>query len=252
MVVRVLLSLVPLAAIACGPGTSRESEAEPAIDADIAIVAFSEPLNAQPRAPLFSSIECPDPMALESPAADPIAPPWVFAGSGPRHASAAGVRVAIVDVGFDGYEGQLGLRLPERVEIRSFRADGLLETGTDHGTEASAIVHAVAPEAELTLVVVRGVQDLRLVAEFLVERQITVVSSSIGFVHAGAGDGTGPVSDALSPALEAGTAWINGVGNWGLQPWGANNPSASRMHRWRAPTVVGGPECESTFTRASI
>ena len=35
-------------------------------------------------------------------------------------------------------------------------------------------------------------------------------------------------------------------------PWGANIPSASRMRPCRAPTIAGGPECDSAFRHASI
>ena len=44
---------------------------------------------------------------------------------------------------------------------------------------------------------------------------------------------------------------------WGGFPpwsdsWGANIPSASRMRPCRAPTIAGGPECDSAFRHASI
>ena len=37
-----------------------------------------------------------------------------------------------------------------------------------------------------------------------------------------------------------------------VRPWGANIPSASRMRPCRAPTIAGGPECDSAFRHASI
>src|SRR5436190_15093257 len=61
-----------------------------------------------------------------------------------------GVKVAILDSGFRGYQQQLGKALPERIKARSFRGDGNLEArNSQHGILCGEVIHALAPEAEL-------------------------------------------------------------------------------------------------------
>ena len=64
----------------------------------------------------------------------------------------AGVKVAIVDLGFDGWDTLPDGELPSEVETVAFDDDGKLDTGTDHGTQMAEIVHDVAPEADLVLI----------------------------------------------------------------------------------------------------
>jgi Subtilase family len=63
-----------------------------------------------------------------------------------------GVKVAILDNGFCGYQAHLGQALPARVLVRSFRKDGNLEAkDSQHGILCGEVIHALAPEAELLL-----------------------------------------------------------------------------------------------------
>jgi len=130
-----------------------------------------------------------------------------------------GVRVAIVDTGFAGYTARLGVSLPERVVARSFRADGRIDGGSEHGTFAARIVSAVAPRAELHLLSFGTVAELAQVVEYLVTQRIDVVSFSLGFVHNGPGNGTGPLNAVVSRSLEGGALWAVAAGNWAQQHW---------------------------------
>ena len=64
--------------------------------------------------------------------------------------------------------------------------------------------------------------------------------------------GLGHVSRILAAlgSTEAGDGGLAGACT--RRPWGANIPSASRMRPCRAPTIAGGPECDSAFRHASI
>jgi hypothetical protein len=63
-----------------------------------------------------------------------------------------GIRVAVLDSGFRGYQAHLGHALPATVNARSFRADGKLEfRDSQHGILCAEVVHALAPDAELLL-----------------------------------------------------------------------------------------------------
>ena len=130
-----------------------------------------------------------------------------------------GVRVAVLDSGFEGYVGQLGTSLPAEVRMRSFRSDGQIEAGTDHGTRAAQVVHAIAPEAELYLLNFSTVTELSAAVDFIVEEQIDVVSFSLGFIHSGPGDGTGSVDDIFSRGAGEDVVWVVSSGNWAQQHW---------------------------------
>ena len=133
--------------------------------------------------------------------------------------SGHGVRVAVLDAGFAGYEAALGETLPPQVSARSFRADGNLAGGTDHGLRAAEVVHAIAPRAELYLVNFASLVELREAIDYLVGEGVRIVSFSLGYVHSGPGDGTGAVNDAVTRGTDAGQLWTVAAGNWGQQQW---------------------------------
>jgi subtilisin family serine protease len=63
-----------------------------------------------------------------------------------------GLKVAVLDSGFSGYQAHLGAALPPTVKTRSFRFDGNLEAkDSQHGILCAEVIHALAPEAELLL-----------------------------------------------------------------------------------------------------
>lgn len=130
-----------------------------------------------------------------------------------------GVKVAVVDFGFAGYEGFLANGLPRNVRTRSFRADGDLQARDDHGTSAARIVSSIAPEADLYLVNFSSVSELSAAVDYLIAERVQVVSFSIGFAHNGPGNGTGTVDDIVSRATSAGMFWSVAAGNWAQQHW---------------------------------
>lgn len=161
------------------------------------------------RAPLFL------PLAVEA-ALEPIrADVWQAAGFTGYKQS-----VAIIDQGFAGYQGALGSSLPDTVTARSFRADGDLESGTDHGLQAAELVHAVAPNASLYLVNFETEAQLSLAVDYLIGESVDVISFSLGFIHAGPGDGTGAINSIVQRGVDAGIAWSVASGNWAEQHWG--------------------------------
>jgi subtilisin family serine protease len=63
-----------------------------------------------------------------------------------------GIKVAVLDSGFNGYQAHLGAALPSTVKTRSFRFDGNLEAkDSQHGILCAEVIHTLAPEAELLL-----------------------------------------------------------------------------------------------------
>lgn len=130
-----------------------------------------------------------------------------------------GAKVAIVDAGFRGYSTVLGTELPPQVRVRSFRADGQINAGTDHGRRAAEVIHDIAPGASLFLVNFSTVTELSAAVDYLIEEGVDVVSFSLGYIHNGPGDGTGPVNEIVSRSVAAGQTWAVASGNWAQQHW---------------------------------
>jgi subtilisin family serine protease len=64
-----------------------------------------------------------------------------------------GVKVAILDTGFQGYRKALGTALPDHIRVKSFRRDGNLEArDSQHGILCGEVIHRLAPDAELLFV----------------------------------------------------------------------------------------------------
>ena len=171
---------------------------------------LSDPGTPEPeRAALFL------PLQIEADVKSIGADRWQSAGF-----TGYGRSVAVIDSGFAGYEDALGAGLPESVTVRSFRGDGDIEAGTDHGLRAAELVHGVAPNAAIYLVNFGTVAELRAAVNYLIAEDVDVVSFSLGFIHNGPGNGTGEVDAIVGRAVSSGIAWSVASGNWAEQHWG--------------------------------
>ncbi len=144
-----------------------------------------------------------------------------------------GVRVAIVDQGFAGYEALLGNGLPAGTRARSFRADRNIEAGSSHGTFAARVVAGMAPQAQLYLLNFSTQAELAALTTFLAQEQIQVVSYSLSSVFTGPGNGTGVVNDLVGRSA-AGLFWAVSAGNWAAQHWGGTftDRSGNTVHEF--------------------
>jgi hypothetical protein len=136
---------------------------------------------------------------------------WIGAGK-----DGSGVKVAIVDVGFDGYQAALGSELPASVETDLSRCSGT--GGTSHGTGVAEIVHDEAPGAALYLVC--AVDDVTFASAVatLGSHGVKVVNGSVGFTIAGRGDGSGGAGSpaaAVAALRRQGILYVASAGNYG-------------------------------------
>jgi hypothetical protein len=129
----------------------------------------------------------------------------------------SGSRVAILDLGFDGYERFLGNELGDDVVVRSFyrspagRGD-IGGGGIDHGIACAEIVHDIAPGARLYLVNIESLVDLRSAVKWLTDEHVSVISHSVGWYFGGL-NGHGPINDIADQAARDDILWINAAGN---------------------------------------
>jgi len=145
---------------------------------------------------------------------------WHAAGT-----TGSGVKVAVLDVGFQDYTSLLGTELPASVTAQSFRADGdITGEGEVHGTAVAEIVHDVAPDAQMYLVNSETDVEFLNAVNWLIAQDVDVVNFSAGWTVIGPGDGTGYINDKVSQAVSSGIVWANAAGNEADAHW---------MNNWR-------------------
>ena len=139
----------------------------------------------------------------------------------PSFHTEAKVKVAVLDAGFQGYEDLLGTELPDSVTVKSFRQDKNIFT-TKHGTACAEIIHDMAPHAELWLVNYETDVEFSNAVDYLLGQGINIISYSMGWVNAGAGDGTGPISSQVKKANDNDIVWVSAVGDEAQNHWQGN------------------------------
>ena len=123
--------------------------------------------------------------------------------------SGQGVEVAVLDVGFAGYEDLLGNELPERVKWEA-AGDGV---STDHGTAVAEIVHDIAPDAKLVLYQFLTDQEFLSAVLELESMHVDVVNASIGFDNVWHADDTSEFSQSVDRIVTNGAVWVGAAGN---------------------------------------
>jgi hypothetical protein len=156
--------------------------------------------------------------------------------------SGRGVKVAILDSGFRGYQAHLGRALPPRVQVQSFRADGDLEArDSQHGILCAEVVHALAPDAELLLAnwdPDRPEHFLRAV-RWARDQGARVVSCSVIMPTWSDGEGGGAIHQTLAHILGGGDSpgdvlCFASAGNTAQRHWsGPFRPGPAGFHEWR-------------------
>ena len=134
------------------------------------------------------------------------APFWHAAGF-----TGAGVKVAILDVGFNGLDDVPVDDLPADVLEMAFDSDGIIDRLTDHGTQMAEIVHDVAPDAELVAVTFGDEKFAEAVA-WLEFTGVDVVSFSMEWTD-GPLDGTHWTAPIIQASIDAGITWVVAAGN---------------------------------------
>lgn len=131
-----------------------------------------------------------------------------------------GVKIGIVDLGFDGYDRLIGTEL-NNVTARSFRTSGdITGGGESHGAAVAEIVQDAAPDAQLFLANFETDLEFGNAVNWLINNKVDIISCSIGWTNAGPYNGTGPVDDAVNNARDTyGILWFNSAGNEGERHW---------------------------------
>jgi subtilisin family serine protease len=142
---------------------------------------------------------------------------WHKAGAG-----GAGVKVAIVDLGFGGLRrSQDAGDLPRSAVRVNFCGSGGFEA-TDHGTAVAEIVAEVAPDAKLYLICIHDLTALARAVAYAQAHGIQIVNHSVSWFNTSRGDGSGgpeTPEGIVAAARAAGILWVNAAGNRAQQHW---------------------------------
>jgi MYXO-CTERM domain-containing protein len=123
----------------------------------------------------------------------------------------AGVRVAVVDIGFEGYQTLVGTELPV---VDTSGLVGEWDTD-DHGTAVAEIIHDIAPDAAISLFNFETELEFRaLLMEFAQgQHDVDIINASIGFDNVWHADGTSPYSVGVDAVVESGLVYVAAAGN---------------------------------------
>ena len=157
-----------------------------------------------------------------------------------------GVKVGIIDSGFEGFRELMGTELPTTVLVRCYTDLGVSSrnladcrqyrgnpTGV-HGTASAETVVDFIPEASLYIANPRSHADMRDAVDWMISEGVSVINASISWGFDGPGNGTSPYTiglvNTVDRAVEAGIVWVSSAGNSAQHTWfgSYSNPDSDR------------------------
>jgi hypothetical protein len=151
-----------------------------------------------------------------------------------------GVKVAVIDGGFDGYDALLGTDLPAATQVitRDYTSDWP-GTSIIHGTACAEIVYDMAYGVDtMYLVKIATDADFASAISYLIGQGVHVISMSLGWTAAGPGDGTdgggssSPLYTALTSARSNGIFVATAAGNNRENMWSGTYNDGGGWHDW--------------------
>lgn len=154
------------------------------------------------------------------------ATPWQQSGF-----TGKGVKVGILDGGFDGFAARQGSELPAAVQALCFPDLGVSSpnladcAGSTHGTAVAESIVDMAPSAQLFISNALSPADLAAAIAWMTGNGVRVINYSkiSSFLMDGMGDGTSAYSDSdyalLDAAVAGGALFVASAGNSGQTTW---------------------------------
>ena len=144
-----------------------------------------------------------------------------------------GVKIAILDGGFAGYQSRLGTELPNTVMIKSFCEGGIDSGGISHGTAVAEVVHDTAPDASLYLINFDTEINFSQAVNYAISQDVDIISMSVGW-PIGPFNGTGLINEIVETATSSGIIWVNSAGNYAQKHWEGtfNDTNSNEIHNF--------------------
>ena len=148
-----------------------------------------------------------------------------------------GIKVGIIDGGYQGFSEIQGGELPSHVTARCYFAgarnpssrlsdceqEPCAEIVCNHGTAVAETLVDVAPEVQLYIANPITSGDLRDAADWMAEQGVQVINMSLAWIADGPGNGTSPFNASplktIDAAVSSGITWVNAGGNDGRNAW---------------------------------
>lgn len=132
----------------------------------------------------------------------------------------AGVRVAVVDLGFIGLAARIASgELPQNTVSVDYTGTGM-EATTNHGVGVAEHVMDMAPGAQLYCLKVNDGVDLQNAADYLAANNIRIANHSVNWFLSSYYDDTGTINSIFNQSHDNdGVFWTNSAGNEAHQHW---------------------------------
>ena len=141
----------------------------------------------------------------------------------------SGIKIGIIDVGYDGAVSLLGTDLPAEPHLRCYTTDSddtadLTDCDQhNHGTLVAESIIDIAPDATLYLGATRSLGDTASIVDWMITERVSIINMSLTWPFDGPGDGTSPQRHSplniLTKAVNNGILWVNSAGNDGQSSW---------------------------------
>ncbi|MFC1878896.1 S8 family serine peptidase [Chloroflexota bacterium] len=129
--------------------------------------------------------------------------------------SGEGIKIGVLDMGFNGYRDLLGSDLPDIVTVQSFiYGSEIDDTETTHGTACAEIIYDIAPDAEFFFAAYETDAEQRQAIQWLLDHDVDIISHSAGSIY-GPMDGSGTDAQLVNRIVNDGVLWVNSAGNSG-------------------------------------
>ncbi len=143
-----------------------------------------------------------------------------------------GVRIGIIDSGFEGFHDLRGTELPQSVEVRCYADIGVVTSSMAdcdnsdagrHGTAVTETAFDIAPEATYYISNPISYGDIIATVEWMVAHDVDVINYSLSDLWEGPGDGTSPFNNSIFVGVDAavagGITWVSAAGNSAMGTW---------------------------------
>ena len=169
-----------------------------------------------------------------------------------RRIQGQGVKIGIIDTGFQGFRSLMGTELPSSasVEARCYTDMGVFTLSladcdnadaSEHGTAVTEAAFDIAPEATYYIATPGGSHgDIVTAVDWMIEHDVDVINMSLGFTWEGPGDGTTPYTNGIQrsvdTAVAGGITWVNSAGNEARSTWFGRftDTDGNRLHEFTA------------------
>lgn len=132
-----------------------------------------------------------------------------------------GIRIGVIDVGYQGYSSLLGTELPAASKVFTNSFGGTDFEGDLHGSACAEIVYDVTPGiSQMYLAAVTTGVDTANAFAWLEQQDVDIISMSMSFgLASGPGDGTGPLADLIDAFVASNRMVVISAGNSGQSHW---------------------------------